>query len=145
LRGVVVDASVAAKWVLPSGLEPYSESALRLLDNYSEGQLNIVVPDLFWAEIGNVLWKAARTGRLTLAEAKTGLQMVADKMFPTVSSFSLLDSAVEIAGTFGRSFYDCLYVALAQTSGTEFVTADEKLVNALAGRFPVKWLGAFHA
>ncbi|MGA8221530.1 MAG: type II toxin-antitoxin system VapC family toxin [Candidatus Acidiferrales bacterium] len=144
MRGVVVDASVAAKWVLPSNLEPYSESALLLLNNYAQGQLDIVVPDLFWAEIGNVLWKAARTRRLTLAEAKTGLGMVADKRFQTVPSLSLLDSALEIAIEFGRSFYDCLYVALAETSGAELVTADEKLVNVLGRRFPLKWLGSYH-
>jgi predicted nucleic acid-binding protein len=144
LSGVVVDASVAAKWVLPSALEPYAEPALRLLDNYARGRQDIVVPDLFWAEIGNVLWKAARTGRLALAEAKIGLRKVTVNRFPTVSCLPLLDSALEIAGEFNRSFYDCLYVALAETSGTEFVTADEKLVNALGARFPIKWLGAFY-
>jgi predicted nucleic acid-binding protein len=34
-----------------------------------------------------------------------------------------------------------LYVALAVTLKTELITADEKLANALAGYFPVKWLG----
>ena len=38
--------------------------------------------------------------------------------------------------------YDCLYVALAVQSKTEWITADERLANALAARLPVKWLGA---
>lgn len=142
MKVLVVDASVAAKWVLPSALEPYSEYALRLLDSYLQKQISFIVPDLFWAEIGNVLWKATRTGRVTFADAKLALQVVIGNQFETVPSRSLLDRALEIAATFGRSFYDCLYVALADSNRADFVTADEKLVNSLGERYPVKWLGA---
>jgi len=36
-----------------------------------------------------------------------------------------------------------LYVGLAVQSETQFITADERLANALAAPLPVKWLGAF--
>jgi predicted nucleic acid-binding protein len=55
----------------------------------------------------------------------------------------LLIQALRIAVTFERSFYDSLYVALAMSTKTELITADERLVNALGSRFPVRWLGAF--
>jgi hypothetical protein len=32
----------------------------------------------------------------------------------------------------------------AKQSGAEMVTADEKLVNSLAGQFQIKWLGSFY-
>ena len=137
-----MDASVACKWILPSADEPYSKHALELLDRYALKEIQILVPDLFWAEIGNVLWKAARTHRITIEDARIGLQKVTGCNFPTVPSFSLLTRAFEIASTFGRSFYDCLYVALAESSDAELITADQKLVNALALQYPVKWLGA---
>jgi len=35
-------------------------------------------------------------------------------------------------------------VALAVREKVELITADERLANALAARFPVRWLGAFH-
>jgi len=140
LKGVVLDASVAAKWVLPSALEPHSGNALRILDDYTRKKLEIVVPDLFWAELGNLLWKAVRTGRLNIADAAAGLRKVTVNPFVTISTFSLLDSALAIANESGRSFYDCLYVALADSSSIDFVTADEKLVNALGPRYPVRWL-----
>ena len=142
MKSAVVDASVAGKWVLPSADEPYSKHALELLDRYALKEIQILVPDLFWAEIGNVLWKAARTQRMTTEDARIGLVKITNCNFPTVPSFSLLSRAFDIATTFGRSFYDCLYVALAESSETDLITADEKLVNALALRCPVKWLGA---
>ena len=41
-----------------------------------------------------------------------------------------------------RDAYDSLYLALALREGCPFVTADQKLVNALAGTVPgVTWLG----
>jgi predicted nucleic acid-binding protein len=53
-----------------------------------------------------------------------------------------MDQALAIAMTHGRTVYDSLYLALAVDSGADLVTADEKLVSALAKQFPVKWLGA---
>jgi predicted nucleic acid-binding protein len=38
--------------------------------------------------------------------------------------------------------YDSLYVALATLTNSQLITADERLANSLAARFPVKWLGA---
>jgi predicted nucleic acid-binding protein len=72
-----------------------------------------------------------------------GLQNVIANQIPTIPCQPLLDSALQIAINYGRSFYDCLYVALAESSGIEFVTADEKLVNSLAARYPIKWIGTF--
>jgi len=48
----------------------------------------------------------------------------------------------QIATAFERTVYDSLYVALAVHSSAQFITADERLANSLAVRFPVKWLGA---
>jgi predicted nucleic acid-binding protein len=55
---------------------------------------------------------------------------------------NLVNPALSIALKHGRSLYDCLYIALALHSSAQLVTADEKLANALAGHFPIKWLGA---
>jgi len=62
LSTLVLDASVAAKWMLPSE-ETLQEEAASLLRDYAHGKLQFIVPDIFWAEIGNAVWKSVRQGR----------------------------------------------------------------------------------
>lgn len=143
MNRLVVDASVAAKWLLPPAGEPFADVATQLLEGYSGKQIEILVPDLFWVEVGSLLWNAARKRRCTLVHAKLALARVVELEFPTAPSISVLHSAFEIASVSGRTVYDCLYVALAQLSGFEFVTADEKLVKALEDKYSVTSLARF--
>ncbi len=48
----------------------------------------------------------------------------------------LTSLATELAIETDRTIYDCLYVALAIEQKCQFLTADERLVNAL-GKSPV--------
>jgi predicted nucleic acid-binding protein len=139
---LVIDASVAAKWALPARAEPLSEEAFDLLSRYTNGEIQLVVPDLFWAELANVFWKAARLKRVTASAAKGALQAIVEYNFPTIASRETLELAFALATAFDRSVYDSLYVAVAISTKSQLVTADEKLANAMAARFPVKWLGA---
>ncbi len=138
----VVDASVAAKWLLPAAGEDLRDQANHLLERYVGRELQLLAPDLIGAEIGNVLWKAVRRKRISPANAENSLRRFNDLSIPVVSSAELLVRALEISVTCDRSFYDSLYVALALTTRTELLTADERLANALGSRFPVRWLGA---
>ena len=138
----VIDASVAAKWILPASGETLTREALDLLKHYASGELRFVVPDLFWAELANIVWKAVRHGRLRAVSAESALLAMRDRNFPTVSSHTLLVEAFAIATAFDRVVYDALYVALAATTKSQLVTADERLANALAAHLPVKWLGS---
>jgi predicted nucleic acid-binding protein len=139
---LVVDASVAAKWFLPGTGEPLADEAFSLLDRYRADEVRFIVPDLFWAETANVIWKSIRAGRLSRSSGEAAIASLAERNFPSVPSLKLLDRAFEIAVEYQRSVYDCLYVSLAIDSKAQFVTADERLVNALASYFPIKWLGA---
>jgi predicted nucleic acid-binding protein len=143
VRSFVLDANVAAKWILSPEGELLRLEALRLLDAYAAGEVNLVVPDIFWAECADTVWKAVRQRRLDRSVAELAIESLTRRNIPTVPSRELLSEAVSIALDFGRSFYDCFYVALASQTKKELITADEALANALAARFPVKWLGAF--
>jgi len=142
LSPLVLDVSVAVKWALPSAREPLMDGALRLLTQYTEGEVEFIVPDVFWAELGNVLWRGTRQQRWRRDQAEAFLVDMRAREFETVPSLILLPEALTIAFKCDRSVYDCLYVALAVESKTELITADERLANALAAHLPVKWLGA---
>jgi len=140
---LVLDVSVAAKWALPPAGETLVDEALRLLDEYESGDLQFVVPDLFWAEFGNVMWKAVRQGRLSEPGAMRALEAMQSRNFPTRSSQNLMTNALRIAVFSGRTFYDCIYVSLALETNAVLLTADERLANALGAHLPVRWLGSF--
>jgi len=144
LTSIVLDASVAVKWCLPVANESLLSEAQQMLDAHSRGELDFLVPDLFWAELGNVLWKAVRIGRTSRSHAMSGLASIRDLNIPTSPSIDLLQLGLEIAFAHDRTVYDSLYVALAVQSGSVVITADEKLANALAAHLPVKWLGSFY-
>jgi len=138
----VVDASVAVKWSAPAQ-EPLTEESVRLLKRYMDNEINFIVPDIFWMEVGNLLWKGAKRQRWSRSVAEAVAAEIRDQDFQTVPSQILLPEALRIAFTYDRNIYDCVYAALAVESHAELITADERLANALAAHLPVKWLGAF--
>jgi predicted nucleic acid-binding protein len=139
---VVVDASVAVKWYLPENGEALADQAFALLNKYEKNEVQFVVPDLFYVEIASAIWKAVRVGRVPRAFGDQALLLLTQREFTTVPSLKLLDQAFRIATNHGRTVYDSLYVALAVQTKSHLITADERLANSLASRFPVKWLGA---
>ena len=142
MTSVVVDASVAVKWCLPSQREELVTEAEELLDSSRRDEVQFLVPDLFWVELANVLWKAVRRGEMLADNAAAAISFVRDLDIGTVPSFDLVPQALVLAVSHGRTVYDSLYVVLAMQSKSELITADERLANALAARFPAKWLGA---
>ncbi len=139
---VVLDASVAAKWFLSGASETLLDEAFDLLSRYTKGELRFIVPDLFWPEFTNILWKAVRQGRSSRPASESAITSLRDRKLPTFSSQEMLSEAFAIATEFDRTVYDALYVALAVAFNAQFVTADERLANSLAAYLPVKWLGS---
>lgn len=138
---LVLDASVAIHWTIPSS-GPVAENAVQLLRAYVDQQVEFVVPDVFWAEVATALCKGVRQRRWRREDAEEGVADLTAYNFDTVPSQLLLPEAVPMALNFAISVYDCLYVSLALQAKSELITANEGLANALAARFPVKWLGA---
>jgi predicted nucleic acid-binding protein len=140
---VVVDASVAVKWCLPSRREELVAEAEELLASSRRDEVRFLVPDLFWVELANALWKAVRRAEMSSDNAASAMSFMRDLGIATLPSLDLVPQALDLAISHSRTVYDSLYVALAIQSDSELITADERLANVLAARFPVKWLGAF--
>jgi predicted nucleic acid-binding protein len=102
------------------------------------------VPDLFFAECGNIFWKQVRKGNMTDAEAVAFEAKARGLPLFRTPTFDLTAAALPIACTHDISVYDACYVALAQRLGVPLVTADQKLHGKLAGS-PLEpiWLGAW--
>lgn len=118
----VVDASVAAKWVVA---EPGSDAARRVLA--AKGPL--IAPDLLVAEVGNVLWKKAGRGLVGSDQAREALVWLPELFDRLFDAAALAPRAIEIAIAHAEPLYDCLYVALAESAGPDcrLVTADRGL------------------
>ncbi len=139
----LVDACVAVKWLLPAAGEGLLEQANRLLERHVKRELQLLAPNFIEAEIGNALWKAVQRNRIGPTEAENSVRQFTALAIHVLPTSELLGQALQIAVSCNCSFYDGLYVALALATKTELVTADERMVNALGSRFPIRWLGAF--
>jgi len=82
------------------------------------------------------LTRAERRGILTPPEGARRLLLVLGTAPLLHPYLPLLRRAVDISSTMRVGVYDCLYVALAEREGCERVTADAKLVTALAATYP---------
>ena len=114
----VVDASVAAKWLAP---EPDSPLAETLLDD------ELVVPDLLFAEVGNILWKKQLRGEMDATAAQVGARWLLQVPLQVQDSASLLAEALALALRLQHPAYDCFYLALAQRIDVPLITADQRL------------------
>ncbi|HEY0079819.1 MAG TPA: type II toxin-antitoxin system VapC family toxin [Pyrinomonadaceae bacterium] len=138
MTNLVVDCSVAIKWFVP---EPHSVEACRILDGYQNGTLSFLAPDLLNAEFGNIIWKKQNFQGLDANDAQNILDAFRALQFIFTPTATLLDDAFRIALAHHRTVYDSLYLALSQRERCQFVTADERLVNAVGSSFPnVVWL-----
>jgi predicted nucleic acid-binding protein len=126
MNSFVVDASVAIKWSIP---EIHSAEALRYLDPSLERH----APELLLAEIANILVKKTNRGEITPVDALRIAQDVRQADFTIHPMDGLIVSALSIALATGRSAYDSMYLALADSLGTKVVTADRRLYNGLQG------------
>lgn len=114
----VVDASVAAKWLAP---EPDSPLAETLLDD------ELIVPDLLYAEVGNILWKKQLRGEMDAATVQIGVRWLLQFPMQVHDSAGLLSDAVALALQLQHPAYDCFYLALARRADVALVSADQWL------------------
>ena len=126
VRTWVVDASVAAKWFVP---ETDSDRAARLVSPF----VRLIAPDLLYAELGSVFLKRMTRGDITKADCAAAIRNLEFMTVTTEPMATLTKDAYRIACDTRRSFYDCLYLALATSHKTQLITEDQRLYNALHG------------
>ena len=122
---VVVDASVAAKWLIA---ESDSAIAAGLLD----GSCDLHAPRLLASEIANLLWRKVLKGFLDEYEAVRLAAGLLAMPLKWSDDQALCLEALRIAVKLGHPAFDCMYLALALRIGGTVVTADKRFVSAVA-------------
>jgi len=135
---LVVDASVVIKWFVP---EPLSIEARQILDGYRAGALDLIAPDLLNAELANIVWKKQTFQGLGGDDARSVIDGFRDLVIAFTPTIDIIVDAYSLAITHKRTVYDSLCLALSIREACQFVTADERLANAVSSAIPtVVWL-----
>jgi predicted nucleic acid-binding protein len=120
-RDIVLDSSVVVKWF---STETKSDEALKFLDSYIQGTVELAISEILICEVSNALrfkpdydaakWKTAITQLFNLSMNVIHLNE------------NLTSRTGEIAYEGRITFYDALPVAIAENRKTICVTADEE-------------------
>lgn len=122
---IVIDASVALKWVFE---EPGTEAALAL-----RGE-QLIAPAIWLAEAANALWRHVRLGETTAAEALGRMDELAKAPVATLSIEPHVARALRLGMEISHPVYDCLYLALAIHYDTYVITDDRRFAAAVIDR-----------
>ncbi len=126
---IVVDASVALKWVIE---EPGSDEARSL-----RGQA-LSAPAVWLAEAANTLWRKARKNEITVQEARSSFALL--QAAPVAATPVEMDiaEALTLAVELDHPVYDCLYLAAALREDAYVLTADMRFARAVARHADLK-------
>jgi predicted nucleic acid-binding protein len=137
----VVDASVVVDLIAPD-VGPDS-AAQALFASWASNDTEVLAPGLLWLETANALLTGIRRGRWSGADADGAAALLDRLPVRRVAEDRDHSRAFELARRYDNwPVYDMLYVAVAERTGTEFVTADQKLHSRLAHLGWIRLAGA---
>jgi len=138
---VVVDASVAIKWLIPQRPEEADvENALQLFDLIDSQAATLLQPPHFLAEV------MAVATRLEPDYAERILFAVSNMEMSIIAGTDVYRSAIRLSMQLKHHLFDTLYHAVAlQTSGATFITADAAYYRKAQGLGRVLLLKDFTA
>jgi predicted nucleic acid-binding protein len=119
---IIVDASVALKWVLDEDDSPLA----RML-----ATSRLAAPDLLWSECANGLWRWVRAGSLPKHVAHQRFAALRRAPVELTPTEPLLEPALALAIELDHPIYDCVYLALALIRGVRVVSADRRFANVV--------------
>ena len=122
---LVVDTSVAVKWVIPEngiGIETDTNLALDLLST------PLVAPDCILAEFANALFKKVKASEIAELQAKQSVEILPD-IITLLPMQSFIGDALDLAFNLQHPVHDCIFLAMAIRHKIELVTADMKFLK----------------
>jgi predicted nucleic acid-binding protein len=131
---VCVDASLVVRLIESGTCEA---PVVMLWEEWHEAGRSLVAPTLLYYEVTNAIRRYVVHGELLPEEAAEALEAALELDITIYGDASLHRRALELANHFALpATYDAHYLALAETLGAEFWTADRRLVKAVGGVLP---------
>ena len=129
---LVVDCSVAARWLLPDEATPYTDAVFELLNAQ-----DAVVPALFLSEFSSVFLKLLRQHKLSSALALSAVQRFSALGLEVDRHTPDPERIFTLATQYGLSAYDATYLELALRRGLPLACWDGglKVAAERAGLF----------
>ena len=128
---IAIDTSVAAKWVLE--YEQDSDKAFVILEKHKFSVEEIIVPELFFYEIANML---ATKSSMTIKEMISALSKIYQANLNIYHPLETdVNEAAKLAKKYKTSVYDMLYAVITKTRKTILITADEQFVKQTKFKF----------
>ncbi len=121
---LVIDASIAACWLLPSEADQRADQALERLSRGGG-----VVPDLWRHEMRNILLTQERRGRIDAVFSARALVLLAQLPL-RIDSAADDTVTVALARRHGLTAYDAAYLELAVRQSCPLATLDTALARA---------------
>ena len=126
----IVDASIGVKAFV---VEDDSDLAVRLFDQLAaDPPAQLYVPNLFYIECTNILWKYVRRFDYPAENARQDVIDLRALALISVSTDDLIEPALDLALKYEITAYDASYAALADYLGLPLITADTALLRKLA-------------
>ena len=122
---LVVDASVAVKWLVDEDESPAARSLL-------DGNHEIAAPRLMATEVSNALRRKRLQGDLERNRARELAEAIPRMQVSWILDELLAPDALDLALALHATVPDCLYLALARALGATLITADHHFVNAVS-------------
>ena len=120
---VVPDTSVLLKWVIESDDEEDRGRALGLREAWLSGRCSIVLPSLWFFDVGNIL------GMKQPALAPQLMQILIDYRIEEEEPRTIYKKTFELMKAYKVTFYDAAYHAVAILRSGTMVTADDTYVR----------------
>lgn len=115
-------------WFVP---EKYSDKALKLMEQYSNGALEIIAPTLICYEVANAL-RFHPYYRLSQKELLKAIAALRDMQIAVEPTTKIWSKAFEMTVLNGISVYDAIYLATSMSFNTKLFTSDEGLIEKLS-------------
>jgi predicted nucleic acid-binding protein len=123
---IVIDASIAIKWFKDED-EDYVDLALSIQGKKLTGEVEIIVPDLFFLEVLNAFLKKPALSQKYISNIKEILlKMNMGIVYP---DSEILGKTINIALKNNLTFYDALYIATAEVKDAILYTEDKKILS----------------